>query len=252
MPFYASGILLSLYYLLRDKPFPAVLWFSFAFCIKLQAIFFLPVLIGYCLKEERTAGYLVAIPLLYFVSIIPARLGGGALTDLLLVYGKRSRKSTARLAYQRQNVFALFSNYSFTASELQLLMYAGVAAGLLVSLGIATMVYKNKLSSRAMVLVSLLCFLLVPYVLPRLLERYFYLADIISVLYACYAPRSWYLPVLVVGASFLAYMPYLSQLSWLSGVHVNLVLPSLMVLAAVFLIFVQVYRVVLTADRVVS
>src|SRR5436853_614759 len=54
---YAAGVVMCLYFILTDKPLAAVLAFSFAISVKLQAIFFAPVLIGYLLRKESTAGY---------------------------------------------------------------------------------------------------------------------------------------------------------------------------------------------------
>jgi predicted signal transduction protein with EAL and GGDEF domain len=42
-------------------------------------------------------------------------------------------------------------------------------------------------------------------------DRYFYLADILSVLYALRYPRRWFVPVLVVSASFVSYFPFLAS-----------------------------------------
>jgi hypothetical protein len=40
-------------------------------------------------------------------------------------------------------------------------------------------------------------------------ERYFYLADVLSVVLAFYRPRLWYLPLIVQASSFLSYVPFL-------------------------------------------
>lgn len=249
---YAAGVLLSLYFILTDKPLLAVLAFSFAFSIKLQAIFFLPVLIGYCLRKESSAGYLIFIPLLYFLSIVPARLAGGALSDLLLIYAKESNEYTS-LSVSAQSVFALFGTNQFLPSLQQPLFYAGLGAAALGAVGIVALMYRfNKLSARGVVFLSLLCVLLLPYLLPRMHERYFYLADILSVLYAFYNPRLWYVPILVVGTSTVSYMTYLSQVSWFSNIHINLLYPSLVLLPTLVILFVECYRVLSATERAVS
>jgi Gpi18-like mannosyltransferase len=51
--------------------------------------------------------------------------------------------------------------------------------------------------------------LLSPFLLPRMHERYFYSADVLSILYAFYFPRRWFVPLLVIGSSFLSYLPFL-------------------------------------------
>jgi hypothetical protein len=51
--------------------------------------------------------------------------------------------------------------------------------------------------------------LLIPFLLPSMHERYFYLADILTVVMAFYRPNLWYVPVLVQTSSALSYVPYL-------------------------------------------
>jgi hypothetical protein len=48
---------------------------------------------------------------------------------------------------------------------------------------------------------------LVPYTLPGMHERYFYLGDVLTVVLACYRHRLWYVAVMVQVASLGAYTP---------------------------------------------
>ena len=48
-----------------------------------------------------------------------------------------------------------------------------------------------------------------PFTLPGMHERYFFLADVLSVVPAFYRPRLWYVPLLVQTSSLLAYEAYL-------------------------------------------
>jgi hypothetical protein len=68
-------------------------------------------------------------------------------------------------------------------------------------------------------------------------ERYLSLADIFAVLYALHKPRCWPAAVLIVGASLLAYLPYLSStLPQIEPSIVDLRIVSLIVAAAVLLL----------------
>ena len=72
------------------------------------------------------------------------------------------------------------------------------------------------------VLLATLFAILVPFFLPAMHERYFYLADALSVVAAFYFPRRlWPVPLLVQFASFLSYTPFLFgrtavDLKWLA------------------------------------
>jgi len=79
--------------------------------------------------------------------------------------------------------------------------------------------------------------LLIPYLLPRMHERYFYLADLFSVLYAFLRPSRWWMPVFIVCASLMSYMPFLSgQVSFLSWAHVDLRVPALLLLIPILVV----------------
>ena len=50
-----------------------------------------------------------------------------------------------------------------------------------------------------------------PFVMPKMHDRYFYIADILSILYAFKYSQRKYIPFLVIGASFMSYMVFLTR-----------------------------------------
>ena len=50
-----------------------------------------------------------------------------------------------------------------------------------------------------------------PFVMPKIHERYFFLADMLSVLVAARRADRRFMPLLVVGASLMSYVPYLMR-----------------------------------------
>ena len=50
-----------------------------------------------------------------------------------------------------------------------------------------------------------------PFVMPKIHERYFFLADMLSVLVAARRADRRFMPLLVVGASLMCYVPYLMR-----------------------------------------
>ena len=59
--------------------------------------------------------------------------------------------------------------------------------------------------SRWLVSLALLSVLFPPFFLPGVHERYFFAADVLSVVYAFYVPRKWVVPLLIQFASVFAY-----------------------------------------------
>ena len=70
---------------------------------------------------------------------------------------------------------------------------------------------QRLLTAEEAVLFSLVSAVALPFFLPHMHERYFYMADVLSIVYATMRPSRWYLPVLIIGASFFSYMAFLSS-----------------------------------------
>ena len=58
---------------------------------------------------------------------------------------------------------------------------------------------------------AVFCAIFLPFVMPKMHERYFFLADVLSVLYAARYSRRRFLPILVSGASLTSYASYLMR-----------------------------------------
>ncbi len=238
---YALGVVGALYCMMRDKPRGVALFMGLAFAFKIQTIFFVPVLLGYFWRRRDALLELLWIPGIYIATIIPAWLSGGSFVQLLMTYAHQSSEYTA-LNLSSPSVFAFIEKLSLTPPEQSIFFWLGISISTVISALVAYVVSKISNRPSALLFWSLLCVILVPFFLPRMHERYFYLADIISVLYALYVPRRWFVSVLVVGASLLAYMPFLSgQVPFFSGFHVDLRFPSiLLVLGAASLLLASI------------
>lgn len=83
---YAAFCLGSLYFLLRNKPWWAAIFFGLAMSFKLQAIFFLPVLIIVLVVNRQRALSLLAVPATFALMLLPAALAGRDWGSLLMIY----------------------------------------------------------------------------------------------------------------------------------------------------------------------
>lgn len=241
---YAAPILASLLCILLDMPLAAALLFGVAISIKAQALFFAPVLLGYLLKDKLTAWYLALPPLVFAVSILPAALFGGNFFYWLTIYAKEGGEYPY-LSVSSPSIFAFVNNLPLSASTTDLLFWGGIVIACAIALTIGIKIYKTPVQSASLItLASLACVLLIPYFLPRMHERYFFLADMLSVLHVFFAPRRWYLPILIVGSSLLAYMPYLSsQVSFLASVSIDLRIPALILAVAGIIVAVDLWKI---------
>jgi Gpi18-like mannosyltransferase len=53
--------------------------------------------------------------------------------------------------------------------------------------------------------------MLIPFFLPKMHERYFFPADVISIAFAFYFPQFFFIPIMMSAVSFLSYEPYLFE-----------------------------------------
>jgi Gpi18-like mannosyltransferase len=240
---YAAFVVLSLCFILADKPLGAALAFAVAICFKLQAIFFLPVLVGYLFRRRDTLAYIFLAPFIFFISVVPAWFSGGSLWYWLFIYKKQSTEYTD-LSVSAQSLLAFFQPMYLPAPIQQFLFWGALVSGALIALAIAVLVARAGLSSsERMLLLALLSVALLPLVLPRMHERYFYLADIFAVLYALYRPSRWYIPAIVVGASLLSYTRFLSQVPPFTAFsEFDFRIPATMMIVAVALMIWDLVR----------
>ena len=96
----------------------------------------------------------------------------------------------------------------------------GIALTLAIVLALIAIVVvrRTPLTPTRILLAGTVSVLLVPYLLPAMHERYFYLADALTVISAFYLPRRlWALPVLEQFASLMSYMPFLLATTTTAG-----------------------------------
>ncbi|MEB3227134.1 MAG: hypothetical protein VKJ27_02010 [Synechocystis sp.] len=89
----------------------------------------------------------------------------------------------------------------------------GVVIGLAIAviiLFIGVMVRRKlPLTPPTLIQLSLISVVLVPFVLPKMHERYFFAADVLSLLYVGYFPQRFWVAPAINGISLFSYWPFL-------------------------------------------
>ena len=240
---YAAGVMFALYYLLVNAPLYAAIAFGIALSFKIQTIFFAPIFVGYMLRNRARWKYLLLPPLVFLLTILPAWFSGGNLWYWLFIYAKQAGEYPY-LSVSGQSIFALVQPLPLSTAAADALFWLGlIAAGAVALFLFYLTATLRALTARALVLLACSSALLLPYLLPRMHERYFYLADIFSVLYAFYEPRRILVPCIIVFASLISYMPFLSQqVGFLSSFHIDLRVPALLLLIPIGYLLIDVWR----------
>jgi hypothetical protein len=183
--------------------------FGVSVSIKLQAMWLSPFLFGLILARKIPYVY-VTIPLAVYAATctIPAIMGR-SVYDLVTVYINQAG-ILRRLSSFAANPWFFFQPYSKDIYEWA--VPTGVAFASLICLFYSLYVrrvFVNGIPSNApknmlLVNMALVSAILAPYILPKMHERYFFLADIIGMIMSITNPSLWYVGPLIVTASCIA------------------------------------------------
>ncbi|WP_340376503.1 glycosyltransferase 87 family protein [Streptomyces sp. SS7] len=225
---YAVFLLGGIHHLLGRRPWWACALFGIALAVKFQAVFLFPFLLVMVVLGRVPWRSLLAVVGVYLALDVPALLLGADPWRLLTVYARQTG-TYQLLSLHAPSVYEFVSVPGDTGPVRTAgVLVAGVVVTALVALTAWTLRRGRPgaagpvpaLTDTRIVLLAACSSVLVPFLLPSMHERYFYLADVFTVVAAFALPRQlWYVPVLVQLASFGSYLvvvnatlaPYLSM-----------------------------------------
>lgn len=204
---YTTFGLAALYYGLKKRSRASVAMFALMLSFKLQAVFLYPLLAAFLLTGRVRWRDLWVLPATILASLLPALFAGRSLQNLLLVYVGQTGEYGG-LSMNAPNIFGLFNDLTYGNPALG---YAGIMFALTLCVALIGCLYyrRERLDDTAWIEAALLFALIVPYLLPYMHERYFFLADLISVAYAFRYPKRIAVPFTVVLCSLFSYPPFL-------------------------------------------
>ena len=236
---YAAFCLGSMYFLLRRQPFWAAVFFGIAFAFKLQAIFFAPIaIIVLVVQGERLRRIVVAVlitPVVFVVMLLPALAAGASWSELMAVYptqissggigntaggggfggGTRAVVGRGRItssSYRGGLTDNAPSFYQWLPTTVgSWWKYVGLAltAVSIGAVGTLAWIRRQAATPARMMLLASTLLIVIPFLLPGMHERYFYLADVFTIVTSFFVRRFWPVAVLVQLGSLLSYIPYL-------------------------------------------
>ncbi len=207
---YSAFVLGGVYFLmraqsesLRANSIWACVMFGLAISFKLQAVFVLPVL-AWLLMRRRLPWYsLFAIPLVFLLLDLPAVLAGASWDTALSVYLDQTG-SYKQLTLGAANLYQLIP-IDGDATWLAHLGIAAAAAVIVVFLAWSVW-RKPAVTPTSILVVATASAVVVPFLLPAMHDRYFYTAEVLSVVMAFYLPLRFVLiPILIQAAAIGVY-----------------------------------------------
>jgi Gpi18-like mannosyltransferase len=205
----------GLFCALDAKPIRAALLFGLALAFKLQSVFILPVLLPLIFTKKLKIYHLPLVPAAYLAAVSPAIIAGRDIVETLLIYLRQGEGGAGSLNYNSPSVFSLPLGVTEPETA-RIAAIAGIAAAFAFCLGLFAFLFlrRKRLGSRALLLAAFLFSCGIPLLLPHMHERYFFIADCLSLALAFSAPQSAIIAPLVSFASLSCYYAYFAR-TWL-------------------------------------
>lgn len=202
---YTATLLAFVYWVNLRRTGWALVAFTLAVSIKLQAIFLFPLLVILIFRGIIPWQLLPIMPLTYIALLFPARIAGRPWNELMSIYWQQFN-TYQQLTLNAPNLYQWIPNnyYEFAT-----------VSGTILTLSIVTLLivligkHIQRFEPGTVIHLGLLFSILVPFCLPKMHDRYFFIADVFSVIFAFYFPRYCWIAILVVSVSLLSYAPYL-------------------------------------------
>ncbi|MEU8661537.1 glycosyltransferase 87 family protein [Actinoplanes philippinensis] len=205
---WASFAVGGVWMLARGRGWRGVALCTLSLAVKPHGIFVFALVAVLVAAGRLRARTLLAAPAVGLAAGLPALLLGRSPGELLTVYSlDRQARIIDLLTDRAPSVFAFLAGTRRldTARHLGYLLTAALV------LGIALLVVarRARLDGTRIVTLAALFAILIPFGLPGMHERYFYLGDVLTVVLAFHLPRLWFVPLLAQAASLGAYTYFL-------------------------------------------
>lgn len=206
---YTALAVMGLYYGFKGRPVLSLVFAALSFAFKLQAVFILPVFLLFIISGKIRFRYVPVFPAAYILAVSPAIIAGRPVSDTLTLYFTQMDTVGSGLNYNSPSVFSLFRHVENPdlASRLGIL-----AAFLLCAAVIASaFLMRRKITDGTLLAASLIFAIGIPLFLPHMHDRYFFIADVLSLAFAVVFPVFSYIVPLCSFASLLGYHAYLKM-----------------------------------------
>ena len=185
--YWAAALVMAVAAALQHRHARMFAWCGIAVAIKLQAGFLGPVFLTLALSRRVPFRLWLIAPLVYAATMVPAALAGWPVKDLALIYFRQVGWSES-IALNAPNIWMLASTAGIAVPTVIATVMAVSATGAFVWHFTPRL---RCLDSIDIVRVACLCALIVPGLLPRMHERYFFMADVLTLALVALKPTEW-------------------------------------------------------------
>jgi Gpi18-like mannosyltransferase len=201
---YTSLVLFGLFLFLKKKLNWSMFFFGLSLAFKLQSIFVLPLIVLLLFKKELKLKNILFYGLGFLIPSIPPLIAGRGLINTFSVYLTQVSSQNA-LTWNAPNFWSMMSLPFLEFNLIAILITAMV----LVVIFYFSLLKNKKITKIEILNLFFLFSLVVPYFLPKMHERYFFIAEISSILYFIFNPKKWYYPLIIQICSLSNYVGFL-------------------------------------------
>jgi len=205
---YASLAIGSVYFGLTGRSKSSYALMGLAISFKMQAVFLLPMLVILILRNRMSLKHCYIFFLTFIATLLPALIAGMPFDDVFLVYFRQANYFDS-LNMNLANVWRFTPWFYLEYEEFRL---AGLFVAGLAVLGLMYFTYVNR--SRLVhnidyIRLAYLFAIIMPFLLPKMHDRYYFIADVLSLVVFLFDKRRWYVPLVTIFTSFVGYVYFL-------------------------------------------
>ena len=192
----------------KDYPALSVICIGASFAFKLQAVFLMPLWIVLWVWRKNKPYWIALFPLTYVAMMLPAVLEGRTLREVLLFYVDQADTVGSALNYNAPSLTALMRNIT-NQDEVSRMLIIFAFAGMMM-LVLAGVFLRKDMTKGQMLALSVMMSIIVPFFLPHMHDRYFYAADVLSLILAVYSRCFIPAAVGIQFGSLICYIGYIN------------------------------------------
>ncbi|MGM9607066.1 MAG: conjugal transfer protein TraL [Oscillospiraceae bacterium] len=234
---YTALTLLALSYALEGKSKTSVLLLAVAFSFKLQTVFLIPLWCAFWFTGRVKFRHLLLFPAGYAATILPALLLGKPLSDILGVYLNQVGEYSS-LSLNAPSAFGFLPYKAQVNTDVA--SWLGIAAAFALVLAVLGLLFlrRKRVTPELFLSAAAVLAIGIPFLLPHMHDRYFMLAGVITLVWACTNWRRFPIALLTELSSLSCYATYLRMrytfaIYWNGQYYVTVVEALLMLCALV-------------------
>lgn len=203
---YAFFGLFALYLGLRGRGCASMVSLAACFAFKLQAVFIIPVFFILLLAKRIRWRELLVFPAAYIVFMLPALIAGRPFIETMTLYFSQAGTVGDAMNYNAPSLTSMF-RWSGNTESRSMLLIAAAFALVLAAYAVAA-VKRRALDDTVILGFALLLAMGIPYLLPHMHDRYFFIAGVLALVLAFRDVRFFPVPLLAELASLHCYYAY--------------------------------------------